>query len=214
MQMSGSATPGTLLCMRQMLRRHTAPLHRKLDSLPALCALLKPALSLSEYHRTLNGYALAYESLEAGLGRVEMTPNLGTVAAYTPRLPALLQDLDQLRRWTGISRRAAPLDHERSRVNTEWHYWGSRYVLEGATQGSRLIALQLRKNLPQLAPRAFAFWELQLRLGPQWAAVCEHLGQSAPQGDARQQLLEGADIAFRTFSKCLTAIAGDRKSNA
>jgi heme oxygenase len=206
MQTIGSTISGPQLSVRQLLKRYTTPLHHKLDSSAALSSLLKPALSLSDYCRTLHGYALAYESLEGDHGSFEMPLGLGQVPAYTPRLPALIQDLGVLDQWTNIPSAVQAIDPKRSRIRTEWHYWGSRYVLEGATQGSKIIASQLLKHLPQLVPRAFAFWELQLRLAQEWTVLCDHLAQSAPKGDAEQQLLDGAHIAFDTFSSCFASI--------
>jgi heme oxygenase len=105
------------------------------------------------------------------------------------------------------------LDQKRCPIRTEWHYWGSRYVLEGATQGSKFIASQLLKHLPQLVPRAFAFWELQLQLAQEWTVLCDHLAKSAPKGAAKQQLLDGAHTAFDTFSSCFASIRGNGESN-
>jgi hypothetical protein len=85
--------------------------------------------------------------------------------------------------------------------------------LEGATQGSKLIASQLLKHLPQLVPRAFAFWELQLRLAQEWSVLCDRLAQSAPKGDDKQQLLDGAHIAFDTFSSCFALVSGNGENN-
>ena len=203
----------TQLSVRQLLKRHTAPLHHKLDSLPALRSLLKPALSLCEYRRTLNGHALAYEALEGVHESLEMNFDLGQVPAYTPRLPALIHDLDALYQWTNNTRDVRALDQKRRKIRTEWQYWGSRYVLEGATQGSQIIAVQLLKHLPQLVPSAFAFWELQLRMAQEWTVLCDHLTQSAPKGDAKQQLLDGADIAFDTFSSCFASSSENADEN-
>jgi heme oxygenase (biliverdin-IX-beta and delta-forming) len=211
-QTNGLALSASQHSVRQILKQHTALMHQELDSSPALRALLKPALSLSDYCRTLSGYALAYETLEGDRGSLEMTLGLGKVPAYTPRLPALIHDLYELDQLTDIPRSVQALDRRHRRIRTEWQYWGSRYVLEGATQGSKFIALQLRKHLPQLLPRAFEFWEIQLRLAQEWPLVCDHLGQVCPKGDAKQQLLDGADIAFSTFSSCFASIEGYREN--
>lgn len=142
-----------------------------------------------------------------------MTLGLDKVQMYTPRLPALLHDLYELDQWTNIPRRVQALDQMRRRIRNEWQYRDSRYVLEGATQGSKIIALQLLKHLPQLLPRGFAFWDLQLRLAQEWPVVCNHLAQSARKGDAKQQLLDGADIAFYTFTSCFASIEGNGENN-
>jgi heme oxygenase len=117
-----------------------------------------------------------------------------------------------LDRWTGIPENVQALDPKRRRIRTAWHYWGARYVLEGATQGSRLIASQLRSHLPQLLPHAFAFWQIQLRLAQEWPLVCDHLGQICAEGDANQELLDGAAIAFTAFSSGFASIEEDRGS--
>jgi heme oxygenase len=214
-QTAGLVMSGTRPSVRQILKQHTTPMHRQLDSLPALGALLKPALSLSDYCRTLSGFALAHESLEGDHRSLETTLALGKVPTYTTRLPALKHDLCELSlgQLTGIPHSVPALDRKRRTISTEWQYWGSRYVLEGATQGSKFIALQLRKHLPQLVPRAFEFWETQLRLAQEWPLVCDHLSQICPEGDAEQQLPEGADIVFSTFSSCFASIEGYRENN-
>jgi len=142
-----------------------------------------------------------------------MTLGLGQVPAYTPRLPALIHDLNALDQWTNIPRGVQALAQKRCRIHTEWQYWGSRYVLEGATQGSKIIASQLIKHLPQLVPRAFAFWKLQLQLAQEWTVLCDHLAQSAPKGDAKQQFLDGAHSAFDTFSRCFASIRNNGENN-
>jgi heme oxygenase len=213
MQTTGLAIVDAHLSVRQMLKQYTALLHHKLDSSPILSSLLKPALSLSDYCRTLNGYALAYESLEDHHGSLELTLGLGQVPAYTPRLPALIHDLDALDQWTNIPRGVPALDRKRCRIRTEWQYWGARYVLEGATQGSKIIAAQLLKHLPQLLPRAFAFWELQLELAQEWTVLCDHLAQRVPKDDAKQQLLDGAQFAFDTFSSCFALTRGNSQNH-
>jgi heme oxygenase len=185
-------------------------MHRELDSSPALRALLKPTLGLSDYGRTLSGFARAHEYLEDDQRSLETTLALGKVPAYTPRLPALMHDLVELDHLTGIAENVQALDPKRRRMRTEWQYWGARYVLEGATQGSKFIVLQLRSHLPQLMPHAFAFWEIQLRLAQEWPLLCEHLGQISAEGDAKQELLDGAAIAFTAFSRCFASIEADR----
>jgi heme oxygenase len=179
-----------------------------------LNSLLKKDLSLLDYCRVLHHYALAYESLEADLRTLEMTLCLGRVVAYTPRLPALAHDLDRLAQWGAIPPRVLAPDQRRCRLKTNWQYWGARYVLEGAAQGSKVIALQLRKHLPQLMPDAFAFWNLQLRLAQDWSVVCERLAQSAPTAAARQQILDGADLVFYTFISCFDSMDVDGEIRA
>jgi heme oxygenase len=205
--------PGTPPSGRQILKQHTALMHRQLDRLPALRDLLKPALTLSEYFDTLTRYALAHESLEGDLKSSEATLALGKVPAYTARLPALRHDLYELDQLTGLPHGVHHLNRTPRRICTEGQYWGSRYVLEGATQGSKFIALKLRKHLPQIVAGAFAFWEIQLQLAQEWPLVCDHLNHICPKGDAKQQLLHGADIAFSTFSSCFVSTEGDRESD-
>jgi heme oxygenase len=208
------AAPNTAPSMRQALRHHTTLLHQTLDSLPALSSLLKAELSVTDYRRTLNGYALAFACLEGDLALVEMTLFLGKVPTYVPRLPALVHDLDELNRWTGTPSRVSRQKETSCRIHTELQYWGARYVLDGATRGSEFIALQLRKHLPQLEPHAFEFWKLQLGLAQDWTAVCDRLSQSAPTGSFKKQMLSGADIAFNTFIRCFGPIERTRNFGA
>lgn len=197
-----AAAPLTLL---QQLQQHTRPLHRQLDELPSIRALLDPFLTLQEYQQIMTRQAAAYAPLESAIARLAVAYGHGPLSPYAPRMPALVRDLRRLR---ALSRSApdAPaaiplLGHLRSSL----HGLGLRYVLEGATQGSRVIAPRLAVHLPQIVPGAFGFWRGQQALALDWPAICEALERTALGAEDQRQAMEGASCAFLAFIACFSA---------
>lgn len=192
------AAPLTLL---RQLQQHTRPLHRQLDGLTRIRALLDPALQLPQYLQIMTIHAAAYAPLEAAIARLEVAYGPGPLPPYAPRLPALVRDLRRLR---SVSRPVpeppdAPEAVRLGHMHSSPHYLGLRYVLEGATQGSRVIAPLLRANLPQIVPEAFDFWRGQRVLAMGWPAFCKALERTALRAEGQRQVLEGASCAFLTF---------------
>lgn len=128
----------------QSLRLGTREAHGALEAQPLVSGLLDPTLSPDRYVQLLRAFAAFYRRLEPRLG-VALGPWLArfpSVYRYQPRLPLLQADLadlggDSLPETGG----ATPVSLTTETVP------GVLYVLEGATQGGRVIAPRLRRAL-------------------------------------------------------------------
>ena len=180
--------------LRTLLRERTADQHRRLDSAPALAALLRPTLDEAGYAAALCRFAGAFASVEPLLARLEAT-RPATVPAYRPRLPALRQELAGR---LAVPSGGEPLGLPPGRAACGY-YLGLRYVLDGASQGARVIYPRLRQSLPQRAEASFAFWRCQLAVAADWPALCAWLSRAVADGDDAEAALCGAQAAFCRF---------------
>ena len=180
--------------MHALIKRRTSDLHRQLDSAPALLALMRPGLELPSYAAILQRFVAAYACVEPLLGRLAPAKPL-RLPDYKPRLPALRADLAVLPP-AAAGAKKAPLELP-SGVDATAHYLGLRYVLEGSTQGARLISARLEANLPQLRAGCFAYWQLQREAAADWPSLCACLEDVKP--DQAEDSLRAAEAAFSIF---------------
>jgi len=190
--------------MHSALKYETLQLHRELDALPNLRLLLQPALSMAEYRRILAAYAQVYCHVEQYLIQIEKTITLDTLPGYTPRLPSLCDDLRSLAMPVDLQQSEALMTSQLTRHQGIFHYIGLRYVLEGATQGSKFIARRLEKNFPLLASKAFSFWNMQLEASKQWPQFCEFINQPVKCRACERQMIQAAENTFRIFIECFS----------
>lgn len=176
-----------------LIKQRTGDLHRRLDSAPALLALMRPGLDLPLYASILQRFAAAYARIEPLLHALESN-SPAQLPAYRPRLPALQADLTRLPDAAPVPE-LPPLSLP-SAADAAAHYLGMRYVLEGSTQGALLISARLEKNLPQLRKQAFNYWQLQREAAAEWPAFSRCLDQAAV---AAEPLSRGAEAVFFAF---------------
>jgi heme oxygenase len=134
--------------LRRSLRARTTELHRRLDRLPSQRELLAPGLTLARYAEIMHAHAWALRRCEAMLAAVHEGRPVG-LPAYVPRGEILQADLARLPAIAVESAVSGPAlaDGEaphaalpRTASEAEGRYLGLRYVLEGATQGARVIS--------------------------------------------------------------------------
>lgn len=154
---------------------------------------MRPGLDLPLYARILQRFAEAYACIEPLLYALESN-RPAQMPAYRPRLPALQADLARLPD-TAPMPELPPLSLPTA-ADAAAHYLGMRYVLEGSTQGARLISARLEQNLPQLREQAFNYWLLQREAAAEWPTFSRCLDQAAI---GAEPLSRGAKIAFSTF---------------
>ena len=199
-------SPSLIACsqtMHTVLKCGTAHLHAQLDALPNVRNLLNKKLDRTQYRLSLKAYAKAHYPLEQKLIGIEKFLNLGNLPNYIPRLPSLFQDLlcqaDEAPQHSYISTVSVPIE-----VSNISHYIGLRYVLEGASQGSRIIARHLEKSLPYFANQTFAFWNVQQQAAEQWPIYCNYISCPAKSPEYERQMLKAAQGAFECFIECFS----------
>lgn len=188
--------PPASLPLSQALRLHTRDLHRELDSTPRLRQLLSPDLTPAGYADCLQGLWLAHRQAEALLAPLDPTRPPG-LAPYQSRLAALQHDLHAL----GHDPQA-PLRDTSPESRTIWasplgHYLGMRYVVEGASQGARLIGARLQKSIG-VQGISLGYWEYQATLAENWQGFCACL-DTVEAPDLRGGALAGAALTFHLF---------------
>lgn len=189
--------------MHTVLKCGTAHLHAQLDELPNVRALMNMKLERAQYRLSLKAYARAHYPIEQKLIGIEKFLNLGNLPNYIPRLPSLFYDLlcpaEDAPQQSYTSSILVPI--EASELS---HYIGLRYVLEGASQGSRVIARHLAKSLPYFAAQTFEFWNVQQQAAEQWPIFCNYISYPAKSPECERQMLEAAQGAFECFIACFT----------
>ena len=187
--------------LRSVLRQATAELHRVLDRAPEQRALLAPGIALEEYAAIMAKHHRALAIGEASLAALEAACPTG-VPPYRPRLPALEADLAAL---DAPPPSGSRFEADRrppvgpATAGARGRYLGTRYVLEGSTQGAVFIAQRLERHLPVLAPQAFAYWRLQAEEAPAWKALSAHLASLPAQGPVATAAIAAAKAAFLEF---------------
>lgn len=198
-----SSSNGCTQTMHTVLKCGTAHLHAQLDALPNVRALMNKKLDRTQYRLSLKAYARAHQHIERNLIELEKGLSIRNLPNYIPRMPSLFQDLlcqaDEGPQQSYISSVSVPI--ETSELS---HYIGLRYVLEGASQGSRVIARHLEKSLPYFAAQTFAFWNVQQQAAEQWPIFCNYIGYPAKSPECERQMLEAAQGAFECFIVCFT----------
>ncbi len=191
--------------LRTALRKATAELHHRLDRAPDQRALLASDLTLARYAIAMSHHHRALTICEASLAALASSCPTG-VPPYRPRLPALTADLAALKApQHRVTRRDAgdvPMDDPAPTMNAavaRGRYLGTRYVLEGSTQGAAMIAKRLEQHLPDLGERAFDYWRVQAEEAPAWKTLAATLATLPAYGPVASAAIAGARDTFGAF---------------
>ncbi len=122
------------------LRDGTDIEHRLVEKHPLLVPLLAPTLSLEQYSQAIAAFTGFFATLEPRMQEISADIEFPDYR-YQPRLPLLLEDRAAL---PGCAVTPCTLTPEYSSVD---EFIGTLYVLEGATQGGRVIAPLLQHRL-------------------------------------------------------------------
>lgn len=183
----GTALP---LTAARLLREATAQQHQAVEDLPALRALMDPALSLPAYVQVLRRHhavLAGWEQCEAAWLR-----DCGDAQwRYQPRTPLLAQDLHALQAAPPGSQPLPPAAEASIR-------WGMLYVVEGSRLGGRVIARQLRQTLPEAAS-ALSYFELGHADPTAWRHFQQRLERALPTAPLQQAAVDGARTMFAHF---------------
>lgn len=213
--------------LHQRLKANTKAWHSRLDSTPGLRQLIHPGLTLTRYVAVLQGLLEAHRAAEHQLQQLANShPGVcpDGLPAYRPRVPALLSDLSRLASKTDPTRTTAPISappairsapepaqsqqsptasalaSAHSVVQAQARYLGMRYVLEGATQGGKMISARVTAQLPQLlTEQACAYWTLLDAASADWTALARSLARPAEDDKELAAITAGAVQAYQCF---------------
>lgn len=131
----------------EQLREHTRPAHLALESHPLLQRLLSPRLTESEYGQVLQAFLTFYQRLEPALGPAAaalLKRHPSPDYSYSPRTAVLVDDCRAL----GIPFEGfVPHPIGLCLDGGDAQLLGVLYVIEGSTQGGRVIAKHLAQTL-------------------------------------------------------------------
>ncbi|MBA2666380.1 MAG: biliverdin-producing heme oxygenase [Trueperaceae bacterium] len=202
-QPDGDATAAPDL--RAVLRLATAELHRYLDRAPDHRALLAPDITLQRYTTIMAKHHHALTISEATLVSLEHA-HPSYLPPYRRRLPALDADLATLGTPGRSTIQPGASDVPSAEPATAMdpsvargRYLGTRYVLEGSTQGAAFIARRLEEHLPALSANAFAYWRVQAEEAIAWQAFARSLASLPARGELASAAIAAARDTFGAF---------------
>lgn len=180
------------------LREGTREAHDAVERLPAMAALMGPAVTPSEYVTALAGLFAFHATLRGALRQAVAAFRLSLDVPEAP-VRALAADLT----WFGVPASLAGAPPMAPLV-TEAAVHGARYVLEGSALGARVIARHVAPRLGVAAGEGGSFFcgvsaEAARRT---WASLCEDV--SVLEAAASAEALQGATAAFAHFAACLS----------
>lgn len=196
----------------EQLRERTRRAHLALEAQPSLKRLLSSRLTVDEYGQLLQAMLAFYRPLEAALIPatellLERHPDPGY--RYLPRAPLLADDCRALNRdSSGFPEASVELELDRS----EARLLGVLYVIEGATQGGRLIARHLAHTLDVSDESGASFFNIHER-EDSWGAFRGWLdaGLADEHRDGIDSVVEGADMTFSALHVHLDRWPPDEK---
>lgn len=186
------------------LRDGTSAEHRALEKHPLLRPLLRPDLEAGQYCSALHPLLHFYRRLEPALvpacTAAVIQLGAGNGYCYSPRTPLLIQDLKDM----GQRPEPAPETRPLPDLSTPWRVLGVLYVLEGATQGGRVIAPRLARSLGIDGGTGARYFTIHNRdEGSSWRALTNILrGLDKPP---QLELIAGARQAFTSLHQHMDA---------
>lgn len=180
------------------LRIGTRNEHRRLDHHELLRPLLLPTLSRPQYLAVLRGFYGFYELLEPRLQSALLSVTGFSMAGYRyiPRLPLLRADLLALSA-PAFLRSPDPLRRlSLPALIAPEQIFGTLYVLEGSTQGGKVIGAKAGAALRLQSRRGLGYFDLQEQL--QWQRFKRWLSRHQHHLDW-PQTVQSARETFRAF---------------
>ncbi len=167
--------------LRQALRVATRTEHEALEAQPLMRRLVSPELTLSEYGQIMRAQRAYYHLLEPEISPFELAlrqqlPEVGY--RYYSRLPALAQDCDHLH--LPADEIIEPARHI-FRPQSPEEALGVLYVLEGASQGGRLILRKLNGSLGLSRDNGASFFNSYTE-HDSWSRLCHWLDELSASG--------------------------------
>lgn len=218
------------------LRAATAVAHQQIERQPNMARLMASDLELHEYARVLLGFTLFFRKLEpqiiAQLNTYKSdTRNDNCHYVYEPRLPLLATDLEIVnnRMIHEHGESALNIDFIQNlflkepaqsliddivwpTISNQWQLLGALYVLEGSSQGGKVLAPRINRTLAlnRDGCNYFNIWEKPTNSWIQWQEWCKQVEQneSGPIiAKYSQQVYATAVQTFNAISECMETIS-------
>lgn len=184
----------------EQLREQTRSAHVALEAQSLLQRLLSSQLTETEYGQLLQSMLAFYQSLES-----ELIPATAALLArypdpnyrYLPRAPLLASDCRAL----GFDSSAVIHPPTALRLDGSGAFLlGVLYVIEGSTQGGRLIARHLAHTLGVSENSGASFFNIH-RGDNSWMAFRHWFGRdlACHHQDDIERMIEGANVTFSTL---------------
>ena len=183
--------------LRQLLKRETADLHRRLE---LDLGLLESGLSLDRYRRVLKFFFGFYAPIEAGLARVASAdpPLALPLRARSALIESDLQSLGLSQREIANLPRCADLP----RLSCPEDLAGCLYVLEGACLGGQVIAPALRQQLGVEKGSGASFFIGDAEGTPaRWSLFLAWLEGLVRAGSTTAEIVASARATFLAFAR-------------
>jgi heme oxygenase (biliverdin-IX-beta and delta-forming) len=139
-----------------LLRQQTAAEHRCVETHPLLRPLTDEHLTLDACRRVLEVFVTFFRALEPSVVAGSSRYWGAATYRYLPRLPLLEQDLVAIN--AGNSRACEP--EEVTGIDDPGQLLGVLYILEGATQGGKVIAPLVQRTLGLDITRGNSYFHL------------------------------------------------------
>ncbi|MCC5880518.1 MAG: biliverdin-producing heme oxygenase [Idiomarina sp.] len=194
-----STNPGSFI---ELLRATTKSEHSALERTPMMASLMNKDLSVADYTQVLLVFARLYATLDPLL--IAATQNcqvLDESYQYHARLPFLQRDLSALRKrlnssldWQPatlaqlFSGRQDPSLHNCAQAQslTQEQTLGLVYVIEGSSQGGKIIAPRLAKQLQLTNNTGLSFFHHFAFQATDWPVLRQQLSALPAEGGNQQ----------------------------
>lgn len=192
--------PGSL---HKRLREATQASHLGVERHPLLAPLMHPELDQHSYIRVLQAFRRFYQACEPGLtyGLIAGTEAGSVQYRYQPRSQLLAEDLHDLSA-NGFALAVEPDVPGSSVLQTPEHILGWLYVLEGATQGGRVIAPRVSRALGLNGTFGARYFHLYTRNN--WRRF-QTLMETCQGSYCQSKVVNGAIAAFENLLAHLNA---------
>ncbi len=192
----------------QQLREQTADLHRQVESSAVMSALLQKDLGVDQYLQALQVLASFVRHYEPALIQ---TFGSDSAYRYLPRLPLLSADIRALN-----GNRQHQLAEAPAVADASWYELvGAAYVLEGSTQGGKILARRINDKLGLVAGINDKYGVSYFNLYQQgsWEQFKNWVSQLELTTAQQSEIANGAEYAFRYLHEAINQATLNRGSD-
>lgn len=179
----------------EYLRCHTLEHHERVAHDPWMQKLLYEEIGLDDYKRILRKLLKSYVRIESAIDAIALGAEVQH--DYSPRRQLLQSDLSHLGEAGKAACGNAGHPPAGAIAGGRFAYMGMRYVLEGKSNGDKVINSSLQANTA-IPLQARTFWAMQDRFKQEFAALRTMLAREYSEQEC-SQALRSATWAYEVF---------------